>query len=65
MALSSEDLDSLVKPGLEREWENAKEEWFLRKDHYAHDLREPGVCFLTVCVFLYITGSLLFTKNFM
>ena len=45
MALSGDSLDALVKPGLQREWEDVKNAWFPRTDtpeHEAYDRRTPG-----------------------
>ena len=39
------DLDSVVKPEMTQEWEEAKKEWFPRidsKSNAAYDLRTPG-----------------------
>ncbi len=45
MALSGQKLDDLVKPGMEKEWEEVKRSWFPRTDtpeNHAYDKRTPG-----------------------
>ncbi|XP_063691101.1 uncharacterized protein LOC134823531 [Bolinopsis microptera] len=46
LAVSGMDLDSVVKPEMTQEWEEAKKEWFPRidsKSNAAYDLRTPGL----------------------
>ncbi len=45
MALSGDSLDDLVKPDMEKEWQEVKKNWFPRTDtpeHRAYDKRTPG-----------------------
>ena len=55
------DLDSVVKPEMTQEWEEAKKEWFPRidsKSNAAYDLRTPGnraIQLTTIKSYIYIT----------
>lgn len=45
IALSGDNLESVIKPELRKEWEIVKKDWFPRtdtKENAAFDLRTPG-----------------------